>query len=90
MDLRQLDHFMQVPELGSVMLTEPGRRRLAHAQANLQTVERSRRDLDGQHGAAAERRAIALQPSLSRTLTGPLVAAFVERPPTAAAPAWRW
>jgi LysR family nitrogen assimilation transcriptional regulator len=120
MDLRQLDYFVHVAELGSftraasvlqvaqpalsrqvralevelrqplldrngrgVTLTEPGRRLLAHAQGILQQVERARHDLDGERGAAAGRLAIALPPSVSRSLTGPLVTAFRERLPKA-------
>jgi len=67
----------------SVTLTEPGKRLLAHAQSILR-VERARHDLEDQRGAEACRLAIALPPSVGRTLTEPLMAAFRERLPKAA------
>jgi len=119
-DLKQLDYFVHVAELGSftraatvlrvaqpalsrqvrslevelrqplfdrngrgVTLTEAGKRLLAHGRGILQQVERARQDLEDQRGAASGRLAIGLPPSVSRTLTGPLVEAFRERFPKA-------
>ncbi len=66
-----------------VTLTEAGRRLLEHARGILQQVERARHDLEQQRGAVAGRIVIGLPPSVSRTLTGPLVRAFRERFPAA-------
>ena len=119
-DLKQLEYFVHVAELGSftraatvlrvaqpalsrqvrslevelrqplfdrngrgVTLTEAGKRLLAHGRGILQQVERARLDLEDQRGAASGRLAIGLPPSVSRTLTGPLVTAFRERFPKA-------
>lgn len=113
MDLKQLEYFVHVAEMGSftrasaflqiaqpalsrqvralevelrqtllqrngrgVTPTEGGTRLLAHARGILQQVQRARDDLEDQRGAASGRLAIALPPSVSRTLTGPLVQAF--------------
>ncbi len=121
MDLRQLEYFVHVAEMGSftraaaylqvaqpalsrqvralevelrqglldrngrgVTLTEAGKRMLTHARVILQQVQRARDDLEDQRGAATGRLAIALPPSVSRTLTGPLVQAFREQLPRAA------
>ncbi len=120
MDLKQLEYFVHVAELGSftraasflsiaqpalsrrvrslevelrhslferngrgVTLTEAGTRLLAHGRGILQQVERARLDLEDHRGAATGRLAIALPPSVSRTLTSPLVAAFRARFPKA-------
>ena len=120
MDLKQLEYFAHVAEMGSftraaaylqvaqpalsrqvstlevelrqtlldrngrgVTLTEAGKRLLAHARGILQQVERARDDLEDQRGAATGRLAIALPPSVSRTLTAPLVKAFREQLPRA-------
>lgn len=120
MDLKQLDTFVRVAELGSftraasvlrvaqpalsrqvralevdlrqtlfdrngrgVTLTEAGKRLLAHARGILQQVERARDELEDLRGAASGRLVMALPPSLSRTLTGPLVRAFRQRLPRA-------
>jgi LysR family nitrogen assimilation transcriptional regulator len=120
MDLKQLDYFVHVAEMGSftraatylqvaqpalsrqvrslevelrqplldrngrgVTLTEAGKRLLAHARGIMQQVQRARDDLEDQRGAATGRLAIALPPSVSRTLTGPLVRAFREQLPRA-------
>lgn len=120
MDLKQLDTFVHVAELGSftraaaqlriaqpalsrqvraleielrqplfdrngrgVTLTEAGKRLLAHGRGILQQVERARQDLEDQRGAASGRLAIGLPPSVSRTLTAPLVEAFRARFPKA-------
>lgn len=120
MDLKQLEYFVHVAEMGSftraasilqvaqpalsrqvrslevelrqplldrngrgVTLTEAGKRLLAHARGILQQVQRARDDLEDQRGAATGRLAIALPPSVSRTLTAPLVAAFREQLPRA-------
>ncbi len=119
-DLRQLEYFVHVAELGSftraatvlrvaqpalsrqvrslevelrqplfdrngrgVTLTEAGKRLLAHGRGILQQVERARLDLEDQRGAASGRLAIGLPPSVSRTLTGPLVTTFRQRFPKA-------
>jgi LysR family nitrogen assimilation transcriptional regulator len=120
MDLKQLEYFVHVAEMGSftraaaylqvaqpalsrqvrslevelrqplldrngrgVTLTEAGKRLLAHARGILQQVERARDDLEDQRGAATGRLSIALPPSVSRRLTGPLVKAFREQMPRA-------
>ena len=64
-----------------VTLTEPGKRLLEHARGILQQVQRARLDLEQQRGAVSGRLVIGLPPSVSRTLTGPLVRAFRERFP---------
>ncbi len=120
MDLKQLDTFVHVAELGSftraasvlrvaqpalsrqvraleielrqplfdrngrgVTLTPAGARLLAHGRGILQQVERARQDLEEQRGAASGLVSIGLPPSISRTLTAPLVEAFRERFPRA-------
>lgn len=120
MDLKQLEYFAHVAELGSftrassylrvaqpalsrqvralevelrqrllerngrgVTLTEAGKRLLAHARGILQQVDRARQDLEDRRGAVSGRLAIALPPSVARTLTGPLVEAFSARLPNA-------
>jgi LysR family nitrogen assimilation transcriptional regulator len=120
MDLKQLDTFVRVAELGSftraasvlrvaqpalsrqvralevelrqplfdrngrgVTLTEAGKRLLAHGRGILQQVQRARQDLEEQRGAATGLVSIGLPPSLSRTLTTPLVEAFREHFPKA-------
>jgi LysR family nitrogen assimilation transcriptional regulator len=120
MDLKQLDYFVQVAELGSftraatrlavvqsalsrqvralevelrqplfqrtgrgVTLTEAGKRLLEHGRGILQQVERARLDIENQRGAATGRLVIGLPPSVSRTLTGPLVSEFRSRFPQA-------
>jgi len=62
-----------------VTLTEAGKRLLEHARGILQQVQRARLDLEQQRGALSGRLVIGLPPSVSRTLTGPLVRAFRER-----------
>jgi LysR family nitrogen assimilation transcriptional regulator len=66
-----------------VTLTEPGKRLLDHARGILQQVQRARLDLEQQRGAVSGRLVIGLPPSVSRTLTGPLVRGFRERFPNA-------
>jgi LysR family transcriptional regulator, nitrogen assimilation regulatory protein len=120
MDLKQLEYFVHIADLGSftraasflqvaqpalsrqvrslevelrqpllerngrgVTLTEPGKRLLAHARGILQQVQRARLDLEDQRGAATGRVVVALPPSVSRTLTGPLVQASRQRLPKA-------
>ena len=120
MDLKQLDTFVRVAELGSftraasvlrvaqpalsrqvraleielrqplfdrngrgVTLTPAGARLLAHGRGILQQVERARQDLEEQRGAASGLVSIGLPPSISRTLTAPLVEAFRDRFPRA-------
>jgi len=120
MDLKQLQTFVQVAELGSftraasalqvaqpalsrqvralevslrqslfvrngrgVTLTEAGTRLLAHARGILQQVQRARQDLADPHGNSTGLLSIGLPPSISRTLTAPLVEAFRARFPLA-------
>jgi LysR family nitrogen assimilation transcriptional regulator len=66
-----------------VTLTEAGTRLLAHGRGILQQVERARHDMEDHRGAATGRLVLALPPSVSRTLTTPLVAAFRARFPKA-------
>lgn len=66
-----------------VTLTPAGQRLLAHGRGILQQVERARQDLEDQRGAASGLLSVGLPPSLSRTLTAPLVEAFRERFPRA-------
>jgi LysR family nitrogen assimilation transcriptional regulator len=63
--------------------TEAGKRMLAHARGILQQVQRAREDLEDQRGAASGRFAVALPPSIGRTLTAALVAAFRQQLPRA-------
>jgi len=66
-----------------VKLTEAGKRLLEHARGILQQVQRARLDLEQQRGAVTGRLVIGLPPSVSRTLTGPLVRSFRQRFPQA-------
>ena len=66
-----------------VTLTDAGKRLLEHSRGILAQVARARLDLEDQRGAATGRVVLALPPSVSRTLTGPLVRAFRERFPKA-------
>ncbi|MCU0775795.1 MAG: LysR family transcriptional regulator [Ideonella sp.] len=66
-----------------VTLTAAGRRLFAHGVGILQQVERARLDLEEHRGAPVGRLSLGLPPSVSRTLTAPLVAAFRERFPKA-------
>ena len=120
MDLKQIEYFVHVAELGSftrassflsvvqsalsrqvralevelrqplferngrgVTLTEPGKRLLDHGRGILQQVERARLDIESRRGEASGRVVIGLPPSVSRTLTGPLVTAFRQQLPNA-------
>jgi LysR family nitrogen assimilation transcriptional regulator len=120
MDLKQLETFVHVADLGSftraasvlqiaqpalsrqvralevvlhqplfdrngrgVTLTEAGQRLLAHGRGILQQVERARQDMEDQRGAATGLLSVGLPPSVSRTLTAPLVEAFRDRFPRA-------
>ena len=67
-----------------VTLTPAGRRLFAHGVGILQQVERARLDLEEHRGAPVGRMALGLPPSVSRTLTAPLVQSFRERFPKAA------
>ncbi len=66
-----------------VTLTPAGTRLLAHGRGILQQVQRAVQDLEELRGAATGVLSIGLPPSLSRTLTAPLVEAFRERFPRA-------
>ena len=66
-----------------VTLTPAGTRLLAHGRGILQQVQRAVQDLEDQRGAATGMVSIGLPPTLSRTLTAPLVEAFRERFPRA-------
>jgi LysR family transcriptional regulator, nitrogen assimilation regulatory protein len=66
-----------------VTLTAAGTRLLAHGRGILQQVERARQDLEEQRGAASGLLSIGLPPSISRSLTAPLVETFRERFPRA-------
>ena len=66
-----------------VTLTEPGKRLLEHARGILLQVQRARLDLEQQRGALSGQLVIGLPPSVSRTLTGPLVRALREQLPQA-------
>jgi LysR family transcriptional regulator, nitrogen assimilation regulatory protein len=66
-----------------VTLTEAGKRLLAHSRSILQQVERARSDMEDQRGAATGHVAIGLPPSVSLSMTAPLVSAFRERFPKA-------
>jgi LysR family transcriptional regulator, nitrogen assimilation regulatory protein len=66
-----------------VTLTPAGTRLLAHGRGILQQVERARQDLEEQRGAASGLLSIGLPPSISRSLTAPLVETFRERFPRA-------
>lgn len=66
-----------------VTLTPAGTRLLAHGRGILQQVQRAVQDLEEQRGAATGMVSIGLPPTLSRTLTAPLVEAFRERFPRA-------
>ena len=66
-----------------VTMTEAGKRLLDHGRGILAQVDRARLDLEEERGAATGRLVISLPPSVSRTLTGPLVHAFRERFPKA-------
>jgi LysR family nitrogen assimilation transcriptional regulator len=113
MNLRQLETFVRVAELGSfsqaarvlgmaqpalsrqvraleadlrdtlllrngrgVVLTEAGRRLFDHGVAMLQLAQRARDELSSQRDAPTGRIVIGLPPSLSRSLTLPLIDAF--------------
>lgn len=113
MDLKQLEYFQHVAELGSftraatylsvvqpalsrqiraletevgqnlferngrgVILTEAGKRLLEHARGILTQVDRARQDLADHRAADAGHLVIGLPPSLGRSITVPLVAAF--------------
>jgi LysR family nitrogen assimilation transcriptional regulator len=66
-----------------VTLTAPGARLLAHARGILQQVERARAELDESRNVPVGRVALGVPPSVSRVLSGPLVAEFRTRFPRA-------
>jgi LysR family transcriptional regulator, nitrogen assimilation regulatory protein len=66
-----------------VTLTPAGQRLLDHGRGILQQVQRARQDLQAQRGAASGLLCIGLPPSVSRTLTAPLVEMFQRRFPAA-------
>ena len=66
-----------------VTLTPAGTRLLAHGRGILQQVERAKLDLEDQRGAATGLVSIGLPPSISRSLTAPLVDAFRQHFPRA-------
>ncbi|MFM7505509.1 MAG: LysR family transcriptional regulator [Rubrivivax sp.] len=66
-----------------VTLTPAGTRLLAHGRGILQQVQRAVQDLEELRGAATGVLSVGLPPSLSRTLTAPLVEGFRERFPRA-------
>jgi LysR family transcriptional regulator, nitrogen assimilation regulatory protein len=120
MDLKQLESFVHVAELGSftrasgflrvaqpalsrqirslevelrqtlfqrngrgVVLTDAGKRLLAHGRAILLQVDRARQDMEDERGVASGHLAVGMPPSVSRSLTAPLVQAFRQRFPKA-------
>lgn len=66
-----------------VTLTPAGGRLLAHARGILQQVERVRAELDESRTAPVGRVALGVPPSVSRVLSGPVVAEFRARFPRA-------
>jgi LysR family nitrogen assimilation transcriptional regulator len=66
-----------------VTLTPAGLRLLEHSRGILAQVSRARLELEDDRDAVTGRVVIATPPSVSRTLTGPLVRAFRERYPKA-------
>ncbi len=64
-----------------VTLTPAGTRLLAHGRGILQQVQRAVQDLEELRGTVSGVLSVGLPPSLSRTLTAPLVEAFRERLP---------
>jgi LysR family nitrogen assimilation transcriptional regulator len=120
MELRQLESFVHVAELGSftrasnflsvaqpvlsrqvralevefrqtllerngrgVTLTEAGRRLLDHGRSVLAQIERAQLDMEEGRGVSTGRLVMALPPSVSLTLTAPLVRLFRDRFPKA-------
>jgi LysR family transcriptional regulator, nitrogen assimilation regulatory protein len=59
-----------------VTLTDAGKRLLAHGRGILQQVQRAQQDMEDERGAPLGALALGLPPSVSRTLTAPLVQAF--------------
>jgi len=66
-----------------VVLTEAGKRLLAHGRGILQQVERARQDMEDARGSLGGHLAVGLPPSVSRALTAALVVAFRSRFPGA-------
>lgn len=67
-----------------VTLTPAGTRLLAHARGILQQVQGARADLDQSRDTPIGRVALGIPPTISRVLSGPLVAQFRERFPQSA------
>jgi LysR family transcriptional regulator, nitrogen assimilation regulatory protein len=63
--------------------TPAGQRLLAHGRGILQQMQRAQEDLQEHRGAASGVLCVGLPPSLSRTLTAPLVQAFRQQFPKA-------
>ncbi len=66
-----------------VSLTDAGKRLLAHGRGILQQVQRAQQDMEDERGAPLGALALGLPPSVSRTLTAPLVQAFRSQFPKA-------
>jgi LysR family transcriptional regulator, nitrogen assimilation regulatory protein len=64
-------------------LTEAGKRFLEHGRGVLAQIDRAHLDMEEGRGASTGRLVVALPPSVSLTLTAPLVRAFRERFPKA-------
>lgn len=64
-----------------VVLTEAGKRLLAHGRGILQQVERARQDMEEARGGIGGQLTLGLPPSVSRALTAALVVAFRTRFP---------
>jgi len=66
-----------------VTLTEAGRRLLDHGRSVLAQIERAQLDMEEGRGVSTGRLVVALPPSVSLTLTAPLVRLFRDRFPKA-------
>src|SRR3989344_1219743 len=81
MDLKQIEYFVRVAELGSFTRASV---LLEHGRGILHQVERAREELGRVRGALAGRVAIGLPPSIAKVLTVPLTRAFRVKLPDAA------